>query len=193
MGIDNPVGEQYKDPYDRYRILREGGGGGEKPPGKKPHLAAQILALLKNAVDALLNFGKKRVVAEKASPQEHLFLLKTALDTLKKEDRSQDVLFLNQLSDVWHRVLEDSLGFLRSDPYYEPFKLFLDELQNYPPGDEHSFAYYLTEYTGQAWLPFPYMDLIHHLHNDYQNHPKESALERWTKKIEELRALLIQV
>ena len=96
------------------------------------------------------------------------------------------------MSEIWHHILEDSLRVQRSDPFWSPFQSFLEDLQNYPPDEEHSFAYYLTEYTGQQWLPFPYMDLIHQIHLDYQNNPKSSALERWTYQIDELRTILAQ-
>jgi hypothetical protein len=163
-----------------------------KPPDKKPHLAAQILALIKKTVESLLHGTKGRDPGEIkiATPQENLFFLKTAFDTLKKEDRNQDVPFLNQMSEIWHHILEDNLRVQRSDPFWIPYQNFLEDIQSYPPDEEHSFAYYLTEYTGQQWLPFPYMDLIHKIHLDYQNDPKSSALERWTRQIDELRAIL---
>ncbi len=193
MSIDNPVGGNPQDPYERYRIIREqqDRDQGGKPPNKKPHLAAQILAMIKKAVDALLHLTKRDSSGEiVASPQENLFRFKIAFETLKIEDRNQDVPFLNNLSDIWHRLLEDSLQYQRSDPVYDAFQHFLEDIQTYPPEEEHSFGYYLTEYTGQQWLPFPYMDLIHRIHSEYQNHPKSSALERWTHQLNELRALL---
>jgi hypothetical protein len=193
MGIDNPVGGHSKDPYERYRIIRENQEHHQregKPPNKKPHLAAQILALIKGALEALFNLTKRGTKEEEASPREHLFLLKIAFETLKQEERNQDVFFLNQMSDTWHRVLEDSLHCQRSDPFFEPFQNFLEDIQHYPPGEEHSFGYYLTEYTGQQWLPFPYMDLVHKIHEDYQNNPRTSALERWTQQIDELLEIL---
>jgi len=193
MSIDNPVGGNPQDPYERYRIIREQQekDQGGKPPNKKPHLAAQILAMIKKAVDSLIHLTKRGSSGEiVASPEENLFRLKTAFETLKIEDRNQDVPFLNNLSDIWHHLLEDSLQYQRSDPVYAPFQNFLEDIQTYPPEEEHSFGYYLTEYTGQQWLPFPYMDLIHRIHSDYQNHPKSSALERWTRQLTELREKL---
>lgn len=193
MSIDNPVGGNPQDPYERYRIVREqqDRDQGGKPPNKKPHLAAQILAMIKKAVDSLLHLTKRDSSGEiVASPQENLFRLKTAFEALKIEDRNQDVPFLNNLSDIWHRLLEDSLQYQRSDPVYVAFQNFLEDIQTYPPEEEHSFGYYLTEYTGQQWLPFPYMDLIHRIHSDYQNHPKSSALERWTRQLNEIQAML---
>jgi hypothetical protein len=191
MSIDNPVGGPPQDPYERYRILREEEQrhGKKKPPDKKPYLAAQILALIKKTVESLLKFTKRGEDGE-ASPQENLASLKTAFNTLKREDRSQDVPFLNQMSAIWHHILEDSLKIKRSDPLFHVFDHFLQDVQSYPLGEEFSFAYYLTEYTGQEWLPFPYMDLVHKIHQDYQDNPNLSALERWTRKIDELLGFL---
>ncbi len=164
----------------------------KNPRTKNPTLAAQILALIKKTLDALLHHTKGREENEVtiATPSENLFFLKNAFDTLKKEDRNQDVPFLNHMSEIWHHILEDSLHIQRSDPFWIPFQNFLEDLQTYPPDEEHSFAYYLTEYTGQQWLPFPYMDLVHQIHLDYLNNPKASALERWTTQIDELRTIL---
>lgn len=188
MSIDNPVGGHSKDPYERYRVAREAQEREEhspEPPNKKPHLAARLLALIKKTLESLLKMTHRGENGEQEIPlQENLFNLKSAFNVLKREDRHQDVPFLNQLSDTWHRLLEQSLRYRRGDPIYAPLQDFLFDIQNYPPSVEHSFAYYLTEYTGQQWLPFPYMDLIQKIHLDHQTNPKESALQRWTTQLD---------
>jgi len=195
MSIDNPVGGHSQDPYEPYRIYGEQQnreqGSGKRPPNKRPHLVSQILSLIKKTLESMLKSSKKNVHGKrKGSLQENLLQFKAALDTLKKTDFSQDVTFLNHLSEIWHHVLEDGLRFTTSDPFFVPFQSFLSELQNYPPSDEHPFAYYLTEYTGHMWLPFPYMELVRNLHQNYQNHPKTSLLERWTQLLDELMTIL---
>jgi len=194
MSIDNPVGDHSRDPYERYRILREqqerSQGDGDKPPDKKPHLLARLLAMILQTLETLVNKTRGHESAKAgASFQENLLLLKTALNALKEEDRSQDVPFLNEMSEVWHYVLEDSLKFQRSDPVFVPLQNFIDDMQTYPPGETHTFAYYLTEYTGQQWLPFPYMDLIRQLYHEHQTDPSASPLTRWARQIDELLAI----
>lgn len=198
MSANNPIGDHPKDPYEPYRIhadaigrsKRDSGDGGE-PPDKKNHLLVQILDLLRKAIDFVLRMTEQGDSKEaETHVLENLILIKSFFEILKREDRSQDIAFLNRLSEVWQQVLEDSLRFKRHSPVAIPFRNFLRTIQQYPPGEEHSFAYYLTEYTGQTWLPFPYMDLIQTIHREYQADPVSSALALWVQQIDGLLEIL---
>ena len=65
-------------------------------------------------------------------------------------------------------------------------RTFIKELQHYPEHHEHSLGYYLTEYAGQKWLPFPYMEMIRNLHMYHKKNPENSLLSIWSKEIEEM-------
>lgn len=171
-------------PYDPFRVDRigedekkrrpaQGDGGGEKPP--KKGLAAYLLNLLKKTLDFLIESASEK-------PSDAPFLaLKQAFDVLKKEDRSEDVQFLKDLSLTWQMILEASLSF--DSPI---LKTLLKKIQNYPEWQEHTFGYYLIEYAGQKWIPFPYMELIEKLHEEHMKNPSGSALSEWTALIDEL-------
>lgn len=200
MGINPPLGDRPTDSYDHYKLRleaiereRHDSGNGSEPPEKKPYLAAVLLEWARKAVDFLLRITDRSASSSaEVRIRENLLQLKSFFEILKKEDRSQDVPFLNQLSQTWHHTLENSLRLKRESAASSPFRSFLRDIQRYPPGAEHSFAYYLTEYTGQEWLPFPYMELIQKIHIEHQLQPTDSALNHWTQAIDQILELLIQ-
>jgi hypothetical protein len=66
----------------------------------------------------------------------------------------------------------------------------IDAIQHYPERQQHSLGYYLSEYAGQKWLPFPYMEMIQKIHAEHLKNPTESALAQWTHRIDRLLSLL---
>lgn len=186
------------DPYERYRADRieadkrtKGGDDSSGPSGgsKSPFYAlrAYILFILHKFLDLFTNASEKGISssAEKEI-RNHLFQLKNDFETLKREDRSQDSLFLNQLSEHWHRALEDILRFRKETPLALQFKNLLKEIDSYPEKQEFTFGYYLTEFAGQKWLPFPYMELVQKMHDQHQKSSKDSTLSRWVTLIDDL-------
>jgi hypothetical protein len=124
----------------------------------------------------------------------HLKALKDALNTLKQEDQSQSSSFAQNLSDLWHTLLDHVLELRLLDPKkhkeLERIKTFMEEIRHYPPGEDHSLGYYFTEYAGQTWLPFPFMEILKDLHNNHQKSPESSELRKWTKEIDDILLLL---
>lgn len=174
------------DPYEPYRI--EGLGeshspkqpdGGDEPP--KWTLAAYLLGLLKKGIDFFLDQEKKGSQEPKRETVENLLSFKACLETLKRENRSEDIHFLNHLSKLWEHLLEDTLK--EQSPL---FKKIIRSIQHYPPHETHTLGYYLSEYAGQKWIPFPYMELIQKLHSEHEKNPTDSALSEWSLLIDEL-------
>ena len=42
----------------------------------------------------------------------------------------------------------------------------------------------MTEFAGKEWLPFPFMEQLHLLYEDYVSHKKESQLFHWISSID---------
>lgn len=103
------------------------------------------------------------------------------METMMREDRSQDSQFLKRLSGIWQEVLEGSLNIQSKS-----LKRLIRDVESFPEDEEHTFGYYLEEFAGQTWLPFPYMELIHNLHHHHELDPSSSLLTRWTGMIEEI-------
>ena len=191
MTIQNPVGGAPEDPYERYKKYRieggeNGGGknfGGDEPPKKPLPPGSFFLILLHKILDYFLSLGSNKREKEVL---DDLMQLRDAFELMKGEDRSQDIAFLNRLSKIWHNALEHSLKFRRTNALSIAFRSFVQKIQNYPEGQEHTLGYYLTEYTGEKWLPFPYMELIQRIHEDHVKEPNESALSQWIQELDEL-------
>ena len=197
MSFQNPVGDQPQDPYERYRVERLEADKKTKDEEKKKEpepektspaaMGAYLLHLFHRFLDVFEDTSEKGISnsAEKLV-RDNLILIKESLETLKREDRSQDAPFLNRLSELWHHALEDILRFRRETPLAVLFKQLIKDIDTYPEKQEFSFGYYLTEYAGQKWLPFPYMELVMRLHDQHQKNPESSALTRWTDAIDAL-------
>jgi hypothetical protein len=196
----SPIGNEPKDPFEKYYRVEEleamrdldekasqkqGRGGSDKP-----FLVAYLLLMFRKILDLL---GPERTdalpSALEGEVRKNLLTVKAILQTLEREDRSQDAPFLNQLSTAWQKMLEHSLLFRVATPLAIRFKVLIKDIASYPEKQEHSLAYYLTEYAGHKWLPFPYMELVHQLHARHLRDPK-SPLARWISMIDEIIVLL---
>lgn len=187
-----------QDPLERYyrveeleRIRREEEKKGKRPPPRglsepNPGWSAFILFLF----DKLFTYLRQSVwkgmeSGSLKSARETLLLIKASFEIMMQEDRSQDAQFLKQLSKRWQEVLELSIEFSQT-AWSKQLKRFIKDIERYPENEEHTFGYYLDEFAGQSWLPFPYMELIQKLHHQHELDPPSSLLTRWTTMIEEI-------
>ena len=190
--FENPIGSQQRDPYEHYKVEpvdpdKKGKEEFEESEPKKWALAAFLAVQLQRVVDYLQNTLEKGLSAkEETEIRENLLCFKAALDILKAEDRGEDALFLNRLADFWHKMSEDSRRFKKNAPLAAQFIAFIQSIKDYPPHEEHTLGYYLTEHAGEKWIPFPYMELIHRLHTDHQNAPASSPLSIWSKQLDRM-------
>jgi hypothetical protein len=184
----NPIGKP--DPYDKYRAepieptQQRPGDSTDSPPQKsKRGLAAHLLQILQRALHDFLSThtGHQK---DEGRLKEHLLSLKISLEILKAEDRSQDIVFLNDLATAWNEIIQFNAD---ANP---KFKLLIKKILHYPEHQRHTFGYYLTEYAGQKWIPFPYMELIHKIHAEHEKNPPSSPLTEWTLLLEEILNLL---
>lgn len=185
MDYRNPITPP--DPYGRYRIesvdregLKQTGSGESPPPEDKSGLAAYLLNLLHKIFTRFMQTPGQ--TAKKGSI-ENLKSLKTAFETLKKEDRSEDIHFLNHLSKLWNHLLEDAL---QNSSLAEQTKALIKKIEHFPEHQLHTFGYYLSEFAGQKWIPFPYMELIQKLHTEHAKSPATSVLSEWTALLDQL-------
>ncbi len=187
----NPVGSP--DPYDKYRAeATEGGPGRKNPPDEEPPkgkegLAAHLLQILQKAFNYFLQ-GHTGSKTTEIRAKENLIALKNFFETLKNEDRSQDIEFLNQLSKAWNLTLEEKVEL--NEEISLKFKILTKKILHYPENQTHTFGYYLTEYAGQKWIPFPYMELVQKIHSEHEKNPSASPLTEWTHLLDELISLL---
>ncbi len=199
----NPIGNAPRDPYEAYRVeeierdrkskeQKKNRPPPEEPPQEKRWVVfAYVLMLMHKIIELFQGIPEKGIsTQEEGGIRENLLLFKAALEMMKKEDRSQDIEFLNRLSQLWQHVLEDALHFKRISLLSKELKNLIDKIQHYPQRQEHSLGYYLAEYAGQKWLPFPFMELIQKIHAEHIQSPRQSALSEWTSQIDEILPLM---
>lgn len=117
----------------------------------------------------------------------HLIAFKELLNLLRDCDHSEDIPFSQKLSHVWHEIIEESqrikVGQSESRIDQDRLEMLITEIQFYPPNEEHNLGYYLIEYAGEDWYPFPYMELIRRIHKDYIEAPNSSLLNTWLEQL----------
>lgn len=111
--------------------------------------------------------------------------LKKILEALMCEERSQDEVFLKEFSRRWRALLDQIVVTQMRKKVLKKLKWFIQEVEKYPEGEMSTLGYYLSECAGLTWLPFPYMDLLQKLHQDYINNPAKSPLSHWCLCLEE--------
>jgi hypothetical protein len=130
--------------------------------------------------------GRKSAIADELELELSAF--KNVLAILTKKDVSRDPDYAQHLSQVWHQLLESAnlIEFLerkKTDVLIQ-LKTLIETFNHYPAKQEHSLGYYMTEFAGKEWLPFPFMEQLHLLYEDYVSHKKESQLFHWISSID---------
>ncbi len=130
--------------------------------------------------------GRKSALADELELE--LSDLKNVLVELTKKDVSRDADYAQHLSQVWHHLL-DSLKLVeflerKKTDVLNQLKTLIETFYKYPARQEHSLGYYMTEFAGKEWLPFPFMEQLHLLYEDYVSHKKESQLSLWISSID---------
>ncbi len=145
---------------------------------------AALISYLKKILTA---FGSKEKYTGYLSHQKQLaedaFALRELLLNLAKEDLSHHPDFTQKLGQLWHNLLDDcnlhEPTRSSTSETEEKIKFFISQVQNFPPDADHTLGYYFTEYAGKDWIPFPFMELLQKLHEEYCANPSASVLQNW--------------
>ncbi|MCI5052481.1 MAG: hypothetical protein MRY21_05030 [Simkaniaceae bacterium] len=111
------------------------------------------------------------------------------LEDLKKTDLSISIPFATTFSRAWNAMLVNYIPVLlkRLPPQLQRnIKGFQETLRSFPKGEDHTLGYYLTEYAGENWLPFPFINLIRELHIEHALKPETSTLSQWTELLKQI-------
>jgi len=161
----------------------------------KPHpiLFACLTYIFNNLLNTFFPQQKSQVdTIEKQQLIDDLTTFKKKLQILSTEDQSQNPEFIQQLSELWHNLLEDcnilNITSQKPDLQLKGIQDFIHTIQLYPQSEDHTLGYYLTEYVGAVWLPFPFMEMLKKLHENYQNNPEKSDLGQWLASLSHLLA-----
>lgn len=108
------------------------------------------------------------------------------LQLLMEHNLSQDVKFVANLSYLWHGILHhiNECDLLMQPPkHVQSLKTVMKQIFQFPKKSDHSFGYYLNEYAGEKWLPFPFMDLLNQLHEEALLKKERSTLGDWCRSL----------
>ncbi|MBS0585662.1 MAG: hypothetical protein JSR76_05110 [Verrucomicrobia bacterium] len=148
-----------------------------------------IKHILYSSLEEKLGRLKKEIATKpllNKSLREILTHLKTLLEELTKENRSSEYRYAEKLSTNWHLLSRSILALSETNPSSSQLytlQMFVKKVQDYPKGVSHSLGYYLTEFTGEKWLPFPFMDLLNALHEEHLIKGDSSTLSSWLSSL----------
>jgi len=182
-----------KDPYEDLKVQRieeekfdkekKEPALESKPSPKKPYLWAAVTLLFHK----LFSFFSKE---EAQTPDVYLTLelenlcnLHSYFEKMKENNLSGDMEFLQKFSLLWHKFIEDTFRLKKLSPLYKEIEFFIEEIQSYPEDSDHSFGYYLSEYAGSEWLPYPFLQLFQKLFEEHLQNKDRSHLEKWTSHL----------
>lgn len=195
VDVRTTTGNYPKDPYEdikvqqieRERLEKDEAKAKEQRKKSKAgyYIWLQMLLFFKKLASAFALAPRKEEVKETVLVSD-LEKLRGAFEKLKTVDFSQDVPYLNFLSETWHNFLDDAATIKKDEPFFAKMEEFIEQVQEYPNGQEHSLGYYLAEFAGGEWLPFPFMELLLRLHEEHTENPEESHLKRWTELLKTL-------
>lgn len=155
-------------------------------------LFASLFAHLRKLIDTFSFKGGVSRIVDPFTMIHDLQAFRDLLLFLGHDDQSHDPTYLQKLSGVWHKILEDfnliDLPERKSLPIVNKIRGFINEILQYPQTDEHTLGYYLTEHVGNEWTPFPFMDLLQEIYNEHQANPDSSHLSHWVFLINDILA-----
>lgn len=191
MDIHNPINGSNKDPYEEYRQRIAAREKDSQQKAAKANSALLSFAQFLFWVKKTLHFFFQQTSAVEGRNEELKEILiefKIALEILMREDRSQDLSFLAHLSLCWNKLLEQKQRQKRKDVISLTLQQLIREIQSSPKDQDFTLGYYLSEYAGQKWTPFPFMELIQKIHLAHQTESQASNLTRWVALLDELIA-----
>ncbi len=153
----------------------------------------QVFATLTSYFKKILNaFGSKSKLQAGLAGKQHIFenllALRLLLFILSQSDQSHNPEFTAQISELWHNLQDDCNVLLHqsSSELDDKIKFFMIQVHKFPPGADHTLGYYFTEYAGKDWIPFPFMELLQGLHQEYQASPPISVLQNWLLLLDDI-------
>ena len=158
------------------------------PVSKKLFLYLAVLQKLQQAIRLFSNTKNKEKVEIKETPlHKELQTIKSSLESLQAKNLSNDPEFLNYFAFIWLKFLKDfNLFLLKDEKITEIITTFMHEINTFPKDAEFTLGFYLSEFAGYKWIPFPYIDILNNLHIEDQKEKENSHLSKWINTLNEL-------
>jgi hypothetical protein len=189
------------DPYENISVnpIEKDKKGKEDYPNQfrehasKSQIFATLVSFFKKIV-SLFGFKEKGdLLVFGHELYEHLFAFRSLLLALADQDESHRPEFIQQLSELWNQLIDDcnavSSAFDSSSDTMNHIKFLIAQIAQYPQGADHTLGYYFEAFAGKDWIPFPYMDLLQELHEEYQNDIAASHLAKWIFLLDDILSI----
>ena len=180
--IVNPI-EQDKKEREPYSSLKN---------ATRSQVFATLVSFFNKFLSIFSSKGRGQTVFDLKHLIDTVKSFKEQLVLLSLEDQSHNPDFTLHLSELWHTLLDDCNSLSLATDTSEiltKLKFFISQVKNFPPGADHTLGYYFTEYAGKDWIPFPFMELLQQLHEEYQASPVISVLNNWIAFLNEILEL----
>lgn len=157
---------------------------------KLPAIFAATLSILKNVTKV---FSSKKQTSS-LSAYEKLLInslteFKKAIISIEERDVSIDASYAQNLSELFYQIttLHSQIvgSHLGTKINLAKMQRFFQLVHSYPE-NERSLAFYLQEFAGKDWLPFPFIEMLKNLHKEYSLHKETSTLYIIEKTLQEI-------
>lgn len=192
-GFDKNVHGKEHDPFENISIppiekdkkFKEEFSSKHKNPSRAQIFAA-LMSFLKKMSSVFTFKGQSTLSLLEALPLlPSLATLYQLFKTLSIEDVSHQPKFIEALSESWNQLI-DAHRHSPQSKTHSKLLFFIGQVQNYPLGVDHTLGYYLKEYAGKDWTPFPFMELLEVLHEEFKRSKTHSVLNDWLTLLEEI-------
>jgi|ERR1700722_3548233 len=159
----------------------------------RSQIFATLVSLFKKFLTSFTSQGKGLPLFDLQHLSSTIKAFREQLIILSTEDQSHNPDFTQALAELWHNLLDDcnSLSLTESSSeVLSKLKFFIAQVDHFPPSADHTLGYYFTEYAGKDWIPFPFMELLQNLHEEFNASPVISVLNQWILLLNEILTLL---
>ena len=181
--IVNPIEKDKKTKEEPYTGLKD---------STRSQVFATLASYLKKMISSFNPKGKEQIYfLDQQQLIDHVLSFRKLLQILCLEDQSHNPEFTQQLSEIWHNLLDNTnaLSYTtgeRLPSLLSKITFFVKQVHHYPPSADHTLGYYFTEYAGKEWIPFPFMELLQDLHEEFNHSPQNSVLHNWISLLDEI-------
>ncbi|MCB1082615.1 MAG: hypothetical protein KDK63_05675 [Chlamydiia bacterium] len=139
---------------------------------------------------ALIEGLDLKIDADRADPiSGTLKEFKTFLSLLKERDHSDDTFFCRQFAACWIRLHQALPTLTRakhlSSGDHKKVDTLIQEINHYPPNEDHKLGYYLSSMATNDWLPVPFREIVKRLYTDHKVNQIGSFLSQWIELIDD--------
>lgn len=192
VNYDKKIHSREPDPYENIRIPPTDKDKKKRDEHDKESGPSKIFATLASYFKKIASLFAPR---EQETPSahhhpliHHLAAFRAQLQTLAKHDESHELSFTQRLTELWHKLSEECNSIWATQEFSSgvksALKFLISQISGYPLGADHTLGFYFDASAGKEWTPFPFMQLLQDLHEEYQDEPQQSHLAAWISLID---------